>query len=138
MLCSLFWFLYYKLVFAKKLFRLQIPFVCKSWFASLGDFNVFVLVFHYMNSFGNWTQTRPSPWSLEVARKVAKFIKKNTRRRPLVWSQRGPFCYFLVLFSYLSPPWVWMWCTMQCIFMMCVVSVVTVMVISANIGVHNN
>jgi hypothetical protein len=31
-----------------------------------------------------------------------------------------------------------MWCTIQDIFMLCVVSVVTMMVISIDIGVHDN
>jgi hypothetical protein len=33
---------------------------------------------------------------------------------------------------------VWMWCTIQGIFMLCVVSVATMMVIGANIRAHNN
>jgi hypothetical protein len=32
---------------------------------------------------------------------------------------------------------VWMWCTIQYIFMLCVMSVVTTMVIGANIGTHD-
>jgi hypothetical protein len=33
---------------------------------------------------------------------------------------------------------VWMWCTIQSIFMLCVVNVVTMTVISVDIGTHNN
>jgi len=33
---------------------------------------------------------------------------------------------------------VWIWCTIQSIFMLCVVNVMTMMVISVDIGTHNN
>jgi hypothetical protein len=33
---------------------------------------------------------------------------------------------------------IWMWCTIHDIFMLCVVSVVTMMVISIDIGAHDN
>jgi hypothetical protein len=33
---------------------------------------------------------------------------------------------------------VWMWCTMQSISMLCIVNVVTMMVIGADIGTHDN
>jgi hypothetical protein len=32
---------------------------------------------------------------------------------------------------------VWMWCTIQSIYMLCIVNVVTMIVISTNIGTHN-
>jgi hypothetical protein len=75
-------------------------------------------------------------WKLQE--KQQKNSKNITRGKLLVWSQKGPLLLFFGLLSYLSPPWVWMWCTIQGIFMLCVMSVVTTMVKNANIGMHDN
>jgi hypothetical protein len=103
MLCSLFWFVNYKLVFARVFFGLQIPFVCGSWSASCNNCNVFVLVFCVHELFWELNPDRAKSPNLEVVRKTTKFLKKNTRGRPLVWSQRGPPLLFFG-FIFLSLP----------------------------------
>jgi len=104
MVCSLFWFIYYKLVFARVLFGLQIPFVCESWSTSLDNFNVFIRVFHVHELLWELNPNRAKSPSLEVARKTTKFFKKHTRGRPLVWSQRGPLLLFFRFYFLISPP----------------------------------
>jgi len=50
-------------------------------------------------------------------------------------------CWLIYVCPYLSnldKGAVWMWCTIQGIFMLCVVSVVIMMVINVDIGMHDN
>lgn len=97
MLCSLFWFIYYKLVFVRILFKVQTPFIHGSWFTkknSPNDFDVFMIVF-IQNSFGSETQIK-----FEGCKKNIKSVfKKNTRGRPLVW-YKGPFLLFFIFYFF--------------------------------------
>jgi hypothetical protein len=40
--------------------------------------------------------------------------------------------------SYLESPKVWMWCTIYGIYMLCVICVMTTIVVSVDIGTHDN
>jgi len=89
-LCCLFWFLYYKLILQE--FCSSSKYCSFANLGLVGNFDVFVHVF-CVQLLGSWTQTGPSPWSLEV-------LKKHKRKAPSLITRPPLFCCFSFLFSY--------------------------------------
>ncbi len=59
-------------------------------------------IFFSCTTLRGWTQTGPSPWNLEVARRTTKMFKKH-KRKALGLVKRGPLLLFFIFISYFSP-----------------------------------